>query len=66
MNIVLLVVIIISCSMQGVLKKAFSEKTEGNGAYFFSAFSALVALLFFVFTAKGLFFDAAVIPYSIG
>ena len=66
MDILLLVVTVLFCALQAVTKKAFGTKISGGGTFFFSAFSTLFAMLFFVFTSEGFVFDMAYIPYSLG
>ena len=52
---------------QNVLKKQYNLKTKGGGAFVFSAFSVLVACLFFVVSGGFRFsFTAGVLPYAIG
>lgn len=66
MNILLIIFVVISLSTQHIAKKNFSEKMLGTGAITFSALSALVAALFFVFQIKlPLSFDTAILPYAI-
>lgn len=66
MNIIYLITIIIGCSLQNVLKKAFTQKTNGGGYYFFGSLSSLAAMLFFVFSTKNFEWNPGFIPYSIG
>lgn len=67
MGILLLIITVLFCALQSVVKKDFSIKINGKGGtYFFAAFSSLFAMLFFVFTADGLSFDWAILPYSLG
>ena len=66
MNVLILVAIIMGVSLENVFKKSFNVKTDGKGAYFFTAFSSLFAMLFFVFTTNNLSFDAKILPYAIG
>ena len=70
MNIFYLTFIIIGLAVQNVIKKPYTDKTGGKGVYFFSAMTALAAMLFFVASAiigKGnLNFDWGILPYAIG
>lgn len=66
LNVFYLVAIIIGISGQSIVKKPYTQKTNGGGVYFFSTVLSVAALLFFVVTASKLDFDASFIPYSIG
>lgn len=66
MNSILIILVVITLSAQHVAKKNYSERTHGTGAITFSALSALVAGLFFVFQIKlPISIDTAIIPYAI-
>ena len=66
MNYIYLISIIIGASMQNVLKKAFTQKTDGGGYYFFGALSSLAAMLFFVVTSKEFEWNPGFVVYSVG
>ncbi len=66
MNAILLILVVLGLSAQHVTKKMYSQRTEG-GAFTFSAFSALVALIFFLCTSGGkLYFSWSILPHAIG
>ena len=66
MNSILIILVVITISAQHVAKKNYSERTGGMGAITFSALSALVAGLFFMFQIKfPINIDTAIIPYAI-
>lgn len=66
MNSILIILVVITISAQHVAKKNYSERTGGTAAITFSALSALVAGLFFVFQIKlPISIDTAIIPYAI-
>ena len=65
MNAILLISIIIGCAVQNIAKKPYTDKTSG-GAYFYSTFMGLSAMLFFVCTSGGFSWDNGIIPYAIG
>ncbi len=66
MNAFLLILVVLGITTQNVTKKIYSEKSKG-GAYTFSALSALVALIFFLFSSGGnLRFTWAFLPHAIG
>lgn len=66
MNSLLILLVVITLSTQHISKKNYSEKMSGAGAITFSAISALVAALFFVFQIKlPLSFDSAIVPYAV-
>ena len=64
MNVWYLMAIIAGISGQSILKRSFSQKNAGSGIYTFTAISCLAALLYFVFTSRGLQWDVGVIPYA--
>ncbi|MBE6623359.1 MAG: hypothetical protein E7621_04160 [Ruminococcaceae bacterium] len=66
MNAILLISIIIGISLQNIAKKPFTEKTGGNGAYFFTTLTGLFAMLFFICTSQGFEWNSAIIVYSVG
>lgn len=66
MNILLILLIVFGMSAQHITKKNYNVKMSGVGAITFSALSALVAALFFVFQIKFPFsIDPAVLPYAV-
>lgn len=66
MKALLLILVVLGITAQHITKKIYSQK-ESGGAYTFSAFSALIALLFFLISSGGkLQFDWAFIGYAIG
>lgn len=66
LNIFYLVAIIIGISGQSIVKKPYTQKTNGGGVYFFNTILSVSALFFFVITSPKLSFDLSFIPYSIG
>ena len=65
MNALYLIIIIAAVSGQDIMKKMYTNKTEGNGAYVFSACTALFSMLFFIVTLKEFHWNAAILPYVI-
>ena len=64
--IALYLIIIIACvSGQNITKKMYTKKANGNGAFLFSACTALFSMLFFIVTLKEFRWDSRIIPYSI-
>lgn len=63
-NLISILAIVILCSLQGVLKKPYTDKTKGKGVYFFTAATAFFALVFFVISADGFEFKIGVLPYA--
>lgn len=53
-------------SGQSIVKKPYTQKTNGAGVYFFNTLLSAAALLFFVVTSSKFSFDISFIPYSIG
>jgi len=66
LNVFYLVAIIIGVSGQSIVKKPYTQKTNGGGVYFFNMLLSAAALLFFVVTSSNLDFDLSFVPYSIG
>ena len=66
LNVFYLVAIIIGISGQSIVKKPYTQKTNGSGVYLFNTLMSAAALLFFVITSSNLKFDYSFIPYSIG
>lgn len=65
LNIVYLSSIILGISAQNIFKRQYTDKTNGKGAYLFSALISLFAMLFFVVTSKGFQFEINVLPYAL-
>jgi drug/metabolite transporter (DMT)-like permease len=61
-----LLAIILGISGQSIVKKTYTQKTNGAGVYFFNTLLSAAALLFFVVTSSKFSFDISFIPYSIG
>ena len=66
MDILYLLAIILGSSGQSIVKKPYTQKTNGAGVYFFNTLLSAAALLFFVVTSSKFSFDISFIPYSIG
>lgn len=66
LNVFYLISIILGISGQNIVKKPYTQKTNGGGIFFFNALVSMTALLFFVFTSSKLHFDLAIAPYVIG
>ena len=65
MNVLMLVMIILGCSLQNVVKKPYTQQLGDRGAYMFGVISTVAALLFFVVTSGGgLTWEAGIIPYA--
>ena len=69
LNVFYLISIIIGISIQNILKKAYTNKTDRKGVCFFSVLSSMAAMLFFVVSAistKGsLEWNMKILPYAI-
>ena len=66
MNALLLILVVLGITAQNITRKIYSQKSVG-GAYTFSALSALVALLFFLFSGgSNLHFTWKIFPHAIG
>ena len=65
-NVFYLIAIILGLSGQSIVKKPYTQKTNGKGVYFFSTLLSVAALLFFVVTSKNFDFNPSFVPYSIG
>ena len=66
LNVFYLVAIIIGISGQSIVKKPYTQKTNGGGVYFFNTLLSAAALLFFVVTSSKLNFSLSFVPYSVG
>ncbi len=66
LNLFYLVAIIIGILGQSILKKHYTQKTNGWGVYLFNTLTSAAALLFFVVTSSKLDFNLSFVPYSIG
>ena len=66
LNAFYLIAIILGISGQSIVKKPYTQKTDGGGVYFFNTILSAAALLFFVVTSPKLSFDVSFVPYSIG
>ena len=67
MSTILLLSIIGGLLIQSVAKKIFNQKSDGRGAYLFTAVSVLAAAAFFVVAGeKPYHFQWAWVPYSLG
>ena len=66
MNYLLLILVIIFIPLQSVVKKPYTDKLNGKGAYTFTAVLSLVALLFFIVTGNGFDWNLKFLPYSLG
>ncbi len=67
-NVLLLLGVILTLSLQNITKRISSDRAKGSGAFFFAAISSLFALIVFLFNSigEGLDFQLALLPYSIG
>lgn len=52
MTVIYLIAIIFGISFQNIVKKPYTQKASGKGAYIFSLMTSLSALLFFLLTSK--------------
>ena len=50
LNAFYLIAIILGISGQSIVKKPYTQKTDGGGVYFFNTILSAAALLFFVVT----------------
>ena len=64
MNILYLVVIVLTLSMQNVTKKGYTQKSLG-GVYTFSVMTCLAAAVFFIVTSGGIKWESGVVPYAL-
>ena len=60
-----LLTIIVFVSGQSIVRKVYTQKTDGKGVLFYNAVTAFFAMAFFLATATDLKIDYALIPYSI-
>ena len=65
LNTIYLLAIILGISGQNIIKKPYTQKTNGSGVYFFNTLLSVAALLFFVVTSSKLNFNLSYVPYSI-
>ncbi len=66
MNYLMLATVVLFLPLQDVIKKPYTVKTNGKGAYLFNAIVSLVALAFFAVTSGGFEWNIGYLPYSIG
>ena len=66
MNAILLISIILGVSAQNVIKKPYTQKSDGNGAFIFGAMSSFAAMLFFVISSNEFNWDTKLLPYALG
>ncbi len=66
MNAVLLISIILGVSAQNIIKKPYTQKSGGKGAFIFGTLSSFSAMLFFVVTSGGFTWESGLIPYALG
>ncbi len=65
LNSIFMILTVCTLSLQHICKKAYSKKLDGKAVIIFSAFSSLVAALFFIFQINFPFqMDIKVLPYS--
>lgn len=65
MTVIYLIAIIFGISFQNIVKKPYTQKASGKGAYIFSLMTSLSALLFFLLTSKSFAWDNGLIVYAI-
>ena len=61
MKLSYLLAIILGISGQSIVKKPYTQKTNGAGVYFFNTLLSAAALLFFVVTSSKFSFDISFI-----
>lgn len=66
MNALYLTAIIMGVALQNIIKKPYTRRMFGRGAYLFSLLSGIAAMLFFMLTSKGLEWNSELILYSLG
>ena len=66
MNAILLISIIVGVSAQNIIKKPYTQKSGGKGAFIFGALSSLAAMIFFVISSGGFKWESGLIPYALG
>lgn len=66
LNMIYLISIIIGLAVQNIVKKPYTDRTEGKGVYLFNTLLSLAAMLFFVITSKKLHFELSILPYAFG
>lgn len=65
LNILYVLIIILGLAVQNIVKKPYTEKTDGRGVYFFTACVSFFAMLFFAVTSGKPSFNVAFLPYSL-
>lgn len=65
MSIFYLTSIIIGLTFQNIVKKPFTQKTNGKGLYFFSLLISLSAMLFFMIIEKEFRWNSGLLVYSL-
>jgi len=65
LNVILIISVAITLSLQGVVKKSYGNRLSGKGAYLFNGVSCLVAAAFF-WISGGLRFvlEPSMLPYA--
>ncbi len=66
MNAFYLTIVVLGVAIQNVVRKAFSDKTNGKGSIFYAALLSFVAMLFFVALSEGFRWESGVFPYALG
>lgn len=64
MNSIYLVTTLVFLLTQSVIRKLYSEKTNGAGVYTFNVFAGIGALIFFLLTMKDPVWDLRILPYA--
>ena len=64
MEFLLILGIIVSNTVQSIVKKPYTQKLEGMGMYFFCLISCVSAMLFFIATSNGFTWNGGLFLYS--
>ena len=64
MNAIYLISVILSLSLQNVMKKGYTKR-NGGGVYLFGVLTCLSATVFFAVTSGGFKWNAGILPYSL-
>ncbi len=64
MSALYLISIILGVAFQNVVRKPYTDKTQGKGVYFFGFLVSLAAMVFFIATSGGLKWNSGLILYG--
>ncbi len=66
MNGLFLTVVVLGVATQNIVRKAYTEKTGGRGAFFYAALLSFVAMLFFLVLSGGFKWESGILLYAVG